>query len=192
VSVTLDRPKVPAEYRGLARVFRDAVKRVDEVMDKALATIARPLAARLRRHHRLRHELVAVAVKTYRMTVPAAFRFCEIEVRPDRDAFEIPEHRATATWINSTTWNSDATEPSLAIPHCSLAMRPSRGMARSTLTQVWMPRGNRQHARSRPLVRAGTGWRDHDRPLADLAVALPLRGLRMRRRAAEQREHSIV
>jgi hypothetical protein len=41
VPATADKPRVPAEYRGLARVFRDEVKRIDKVMDRALAAIAR-------------------------------------------------------------------------------------------------------------------------------------------------------
>jgi hypothetical protein len=164
VLATVEKPKVAAEYRGLARLFRDEIKAVDVRMDKALAVVAKPLVARLRRHHRLRHELIAVAVKTYRMTIPAEFRFGEIEVRPDRDAFEIAELRATATWINSRDWDSDATEAGVAIARCSMAMRPKVG-----LVHVWMPVAIVSlHAVARWFERSGS--RDHGCLLADLAA----------------------
>jgi hypothetical protein len=103
-------------------------------------------------------------VKTYRMTVPSAFRFGEIVVAPDRDAFLIAETRATATWINSRDWDSDATEAGVAIARCSMAMRPRVG-----LVHVWMPRAIvSMHAIARWFERSGS--RDHDRLLADLAV----------------------
>jgi hypothetical protein len=165
VSATLERPKVPAEFRGLARLFRDEVKRVDVRMNEALAAIARPLVARLRRHPRLRHELIAAAVKIYHATTPAEFRLGEIEVNPDRDAFLIAETRATATWINIAAWNNDdATEPGVAVARFALAMRPGRGMV-----QAWIPRGIVSlHALARRLERGAD--RSHDALLADLAV----------------------
>jgi hypothetical protein len=161
---TIERRKVPAEFRGAARVFRDEVKRIDKEMDRALATIAKPLVVRLRRHPRLRHELIAVAVHQYRRTVPVEFRFGEVEVTPDRDAFEIAEIRATATWINSVEWDSDAIEAGIAVARCTLTMRPTVG-----LVHIWMPRAVvSMHAIARWFERSGS--RDHDRILADLAV----------------------
>jgi hypothetical protein len=41
VSAIIDRPKVPAEYGGLALLFRDEVQRIDREMDRALAAVAR-------------------------------------------------------------------------------------------------------------------------------------------------------
>jgi hypothetical protein len=161
---TADKPRVPAEYRGLTRLFREEVRAVDEAFDRALATIAAPLIARLRRHHRLRHELVAAAVHRYRRTAPAAFRLGEVSVMPDRDAFEIAEVRLTATWINSTTWDSDAHEPGVAVARASLAMRPGRGMV-----QEWMPIAIcSAHGIGRWFER--TGLRDHGMLVRDLAV----------------------
>jgi hypothetical protein len=168
VSVTLDRPKVPAEFRGAARLFRNEVKRVDEVMDPALAAIAKPLVARLRRHPRLRRELVAAAVHQYRRTIPAAFRFGEIEVTPDRDKFAIRETRLTATWINAVSWHPDAVEAGIAIASCKLTMRPKVG-----LVHIWKPRAIISlHAIARWFERSGS--RDHERLLADLAVLTAL------------------
>ena len=40
MSATLEKPRVPAEYRGLGRLFRDEVQRIDRQMDRALATVA--------------------------------------------------------------------------------------------------------------------------------------------------------
>jgi hypothetical protein len=145
---TADKPRVPAEYRGCARLFRDEVKRIDEQMDVALATISAPLIARLRRRHRLRHELIAGAVKIYRKVVPPAFRFGEIEVHPNRDHFAISECRLTASWINSTTWDSDAHEPGVAVARASLAMRPG---------QPGQGRTKNRRSVSAPCDRSGLG-----------------------------------
>jgi hypothetical protein len=40
VSAALEKPRVPAEYRGLGWLFRDEVQRIDRQMDRALATVA--------------------------------------------------------------------------------------------------------------------------------------------------------
>jgi hypothetical protein len=165
VLASLDQSKVPAEYRGLARLFRDEVKAVDVRLDRTLVTIAAPLNARLRRHPRLRHEQIAIAVKLYGRDVPAAFRLGEVEVHPDRDAFEITETRLTATWMNATAWrDDDATEQGIAVARFALAMRPRRGMA-----QVWTPVALiSAHAIGRWFSR--TGLRDHAALVRDLAV----------------------
>jgi hypothetical protein len=51
--------RVPAEFTGQARVFRDQVRAVDLAMYAALAMITEPLRARLGRHPKLRNEMVA-------------------------------------------------------------------------------------------------------------------------------------
>jgi hypothetical protein len=163
VSETLTKPKVPAEYRGLARLFHDEVKRVDVRLDRAVAAIAAPLRARLRRHPRLRDEQVAIATKLYARDVPAAFRLGEIEVTPDRDAFEIAELRVTATWINATAWDSDAHEPGVAIARYAMALDHGR------LAMRWTPRAIvSMHAIGRWHERSGL--RDHAMLLRDLSV----------------------
>jgi hypothetical protein len=164
VSATLDRPKVPAEYRGLARQFRNEVRAEDEVFDRALGRVAAPLIARLRRHPRLRHELIAAATKTYTNAIPRTFRLREVEVEPDRDDFAIGEVRLTATQIHSTAWTNDDNEPGVGIAHIALAMRPRKGLVR-----VWTPVAIVSlHALSRWHER--TGWRDHGALVRDLAV----------------------
>jgi hypothetical protein len=122
----LDRPRVGAEYRGLARRFRNEVRAEDEVFDRALGRVAAPLVARLRRHPRLRHELTA-ATKTYTNAIPRTFRLREVEVTPDRDDFAVGEVRLTATWINSREWADDAVEPGVAVACIGLGMRPQGG-----------------------------------------------------------------
>jgi hypothetical protein len=65
---------VPAEFLGLARVFREAVKQVDRRLDALIDTIAQPLHARLARHPALRPEQPMAVVRAWGQTVPAALR----------------------------------------------------------------------------------------------------------------------
>ena len=163
MSATLERPKVPAEYRGLARVFRDKVFAVDAKMNRALPPIIRPLLTRVRRHPRLRDEQIATAMKLYRRDVPAAFRIGTIEVHPDRARFSIAETRLTASWMNNTEWDSNAEEPGIAVARCVIELRDGR------LSGVWIPYALvSAHALGRWFER--TGWRDHAALVHDLAV----------------------
>jgi hypothetical protein len=115
LATALDQTKVPAEFRGIARLFRNEVRAADVRMDAALAAIAAPLHARLRRHPRLREEQVAAAVKVYARDVPVAFRISSgIEACRDRARFAIAEVRLTATWMNARAWaDDDATDANM-------------------------------------------------------------------------------
>jgi hypothetical protein len=101
--LTLEAPRVGAEFRGLARRFRNEVQAEDVRLEKALPAVTAPLVARLRRHPRLRHELVVAAVHLHRKLVPATFRLGEIMAIPSRDEFAIIETRLTATWMRDRT-----------------------------------------------------------------------------------------
>jgi hypothetical protein len=134
MSATLDRTRVPPEYTGRARVFRDRVREADEVMDRVLASIAAPLNARLKRHPRLRHELIAAAVKLYYGLVPAVYRLGTVEVTPSRDDFAVREVRVTATWMHSPMWaGADPIEPGVALCNFAFAMRGRK------MTETWTP-----------------------------------------------------
>jgi hypothetical protein len=161
VSATLDRSKVPAEYRGMARVFRDEVRAADGRINRVIAVIMPPLHARLRRHPRLREEQIAVAAKLYTRDVPAAFRIGAIEICPDRARFSIGETRLTSTWMNSITW--DAREPGVAVARCSLALVSGR------LAAHWTPYALVSlHALARRIERGAD--RSHAALVRDLAV----------------------
>jgi hypothetical protein len=156
---------VSADYRGLARRFRDDVRATDARMDRVVATIIAPLLARLRRHPRLREEQIAIAAKLYARDVPAAFRISEtVEVCGDRAHFSISEVRFTATWMNSTEWiDTAALEPGIAVVRYALALVNGR------LEKHWTPSALvSMHGLSRWFER--TGLRDHAALMRDLAV----------------------
>jgi hypothetical protein len=157
---------VPAEFKGLARLFRAEVKAVDGAFDHAIATIAAPIRARLKRHPRLRWEQVAGATRIYHQLTPARFRLTETEVNPDRAAFSISEARIGASWMHDLAWNDDAyAEPGVAVVRFSLTLAAGR------LREGWVPSAIvSAHALGRRLERA----RDRSWPAltADLALLL--------------------
>src|SRR5262249_14934898 len=111
----LAHARLPAEYRGLGRCFRDNVRATDVRFQGALSTVTQPLCVRLARHPRLRKEQVTGAISDYRKLIPSEFRLGEITPRPDRDAFAIRECRLTATVLHSRDWvDDDPIEPGVA------------------------------------------------------------------------------
>jgi hypothetical protein len=68
VSEVLDRPgqRIGAEFRGLARRFRDEVYATDARMENGMTAVIMPLHRRLQRHVRLRKELAQSAGVIYR------------------------------------------------------------------------------------------------------------------------------
>jgi hypothetical protein len=155
---------VSAEFSGLARQFREAVRAADTEMEKALKTITAPLRLRLKRHPRLRLEQIAGAVRRYEVTVPSAFRIGVPEMTKSRSAFSIQENRLCPSWMNDLSWNDlRFKEPGIAVMKFSLTLTEGR------LRETWEPYAIVSlHALSRYFER--TGNRSHDRLLADLAV----------------------
>jgi hypothetical protein len=168
VSASLDRPppfvaRVGAEFLGRARQFRTSVRDEDVAFDNAVRTIAAPLAARLHRHPRLRHEHIAIAAKLYQASVPATFRIGEVEIVRDRKAFAISETRLTSTWMKSSAWEKEYDEPGVAICRHVLAMHVGKLPVRWTAHSIVS-----LHALARFYERSGA--RDPARLLAELAV----------------------
>ena len=81
--------KVPAEFIGLARVFRAEVKMVDAVVEEALDLICAPLQARLARHPKLRHEQVAGTGRQYDQLIPSQFRIGPVSAMRHRTKLEL-------------------------------------------------------------------------------------------------------
>jgi hypothetical protein len=164
MSVTLERPRVPAEHVGQARVFRDAVKRTDEQFERIIRAIARPLHLRLRRHPRLRHEMIAQAVRQYR-AIPPDYRLTMPEITPSRDAFAISEPRLCASRMTDADWHQPHIEPGVAVLRFVLALAGGR------LTVRWQPVALCSlHSLSRWVER--TGRRDHAALVHDLAALI--------------------
>jgi hypothetical protein len=165
----LERPtvKVPAEFVGLARLYRNSVESEDKLFDRAVATITAPLRARLRRHPLLRGEQVAQAERLYARTVPSVFRFGVPLIAPDRAAFSIIEHRLTATLLHDDHWQDaeNYNEAGVAVCRFSLALKDGR------LRERWEPVAVVSfHALGRYYERSGR--RDHAALLTALSVLL--------------------
>ena len=85
--------RVPAEFVGLARAFRNRVDAADRAIRPALRAVARPLEQRLTRHPMLRAEHLVDAEREWRRRMPAEFRLGDVAVQRSRSAFSISETR---------------------------------------------------------------------------------------------------
>jgi hypothetical protein len=142
------------------------VQAEDKQFDHAIASISKPLRTRLTRHHRLRHELIAAALRSYRSAVPSTFRLGILNVVPDRDCFEISETRLTASLMNDDAWeDDDYHEPGVALCRFALSLQKGR------LRERWTPRALVSfHALSRMIERSGL--RERGQFMRELAVLL--------------------
>jgi hypothetical protein len=156
--------RVPAEFTGQARVFRDQVRAVDLAMDAALAMITEPLRARLGRHPKLRNEMVAGTARLYSMVVPPQFRLGAVEVTRHRNEFAIVERRIAVSWLRHDEWTDpEHREPGVSVCRFILAMTDGKLLWRLH------PQANVSlHALARRIERGHE--RDHAALLRDLAV----------------------
>jgi hypothetical protein len=156
-------PRLGREFVGLTRVFRAECKRVDLEFDDAIAAIRRPLDRRLKRHPRLRHEMIAQATRLYENTMPAKFRIGAVTITPDRDEFEIRETRLTASWLRNVHWADDDNELGIAVARFTLKLDAGR------LRERWEPVAVvSAHSLARWFERSG--HRDHALLIRDLAL----------------------
>jgi hypothetical protein len=165
MSAALDiAPRLGAEFRGLARKFRDEVRAIDAEMNAMVAAIMKPLHGRLKKHPRLRHEQVQQAQRIYRLTVPATCRLGDVLIDPDRAKFSITETRLTATVLNALAWqDSEALEPGVAVADFCLKLTDGK------LRQWWEPKAICSlHSLARRIERGED--RSHAALIRDLAV----------------------
>jgi hypothetical protein len=85
-------------------MFRNEVKLIDVAMDKALAVITGPLRARLRRHPKLRPEMLPEVARLYEQSIPARFRIGRIEGSRHKTEFAIVERRICVSWLVDDAW----------------------------------------------------------------------------------------
>ena len=156
--------RVPAEFTGQARVFRDQVRAVDLAMDAALAMITEPLRARLGRHPKLRNEMVVGTARLYSMLVPPQFRLGAVEATRHRTEFAIVERRIAVSGLRHDEWTDpEHREPGVSI--CKFVLAMTNG------TLLWRlhPQANVSlHALARRIERGHE--RDHAALLRDLAA----------------------
>jgi hypothetical protein len=156
--------RVPAEFTGQARVFRDQVRAVDLAMDAALARITEPLHVRLGRHPKLRNEMVVGMARLYSMLVPPQFRLGAVEATRHRTEFAIVERRIAVSGLKHDEWTDpEHREPGVSI--CKFVLAMTNG------TLLWRlhPQANVSlHALARRIERGHE--RDHAALLRDLAA----------------------
>jgi hypothetical protein len=161
--------RVPAEFIGLARQFRTAVRAEDKAADIVLAAIKTPLRERLRRHPKLRTEQVFGTERVWRECMPDQFRLGPIIIRRERCAVGVGERRITTSWITDERWGADADrEPGVSV--CSLMMLA----VDRKVAETWAPIATvSMHALGRWFER--TGLREHDALIEALGVLVPAR-----------------
>lgn len=160
-----ERNRVGAEFAGMARRFRAAVHDADAQAEIALAAITAPLKRRLSTAPSLRHEQVMAAERSWRLTMPVAFRCGEILVHRGRE-FCIGEARVSATRIsNPIEWGDAAIEPGVSVILLAVSVRKNRlNVIRHPLASI------SAHALARRFERGAS--RDHASVLDDLCAFL--------------------
>jgi hypothetical protein len=162
-AVAASTSRVPVEFLGLARQFRNAVAVEDRAVEAALDAIAEPLRDRLRRKPALRRETPLGALRQFAETVPATFSVGRSRVAYARTEFAISEHRITSSWLHDDSWCNDARERGLSV--CSLTFAVTKGK----LIRRWTPIATVSlHALARRIER--NVERDHTALVRDLAV----------------------
>jgi hypothetical protein len=158
--------RVGAEFTGLARMFRSAVKAEDKQVDVALAMITTPLRARLRRHPRLRPEAPMGTLRTWAESMPTSFRLGHPRIAHHKTEFAIAEHRLSASWISDRSWGDDAPQER-GVSICKLTFAAQRGK----LVKTWQPLATVSlHALGRWFERSGE--RDQSALVRDLALLI--------------------
>jgi hypothetical protein len=105
MSLTLDRPRVPVEYIGLAR---DLIRRVDRQDDKVRAVLcvcSLPLIGRKRRRQTLRSENLAEAARHWRMEMPVFGRLGEQRLGLGPKHLHLEQIRLVAASKQRQEWN---------------------------------------------------------------------------------------
>jgi hypothetical protein len=162
-ALDISSARVSAEARGLARVFRDTVRRADAEFETVLSVVTKPLRERLRHHVRLREEQARAACLVWTKASPSMFRIGAVTTHPDRDALLISEQRITSTWLQCDDWDDDNKEPGVSVASFTLQLHRGRLWTR------WLPSAIiSAHALARRIERGAD--RTHAALVADLAV----------------------
>ena len=128
--------RVPSEFIGLARQFRSQVKLVDLVMDRALEVVCDPIRSRLKRHPKLRAEMLPDLSRTYMELTPTQFRIGKVQGTRHKCEFAVVERRACVSWLQDDHWDTEQREVGLAICRFTLSVHGGR------LRQRWTPLAN--------------------------------------------------
>lgn len=156
--------RVPAEFIGLARAFRNEVRAADVAMDKALDAICKPLHERLKRNPKLRAAMLPEFARRYTELIPVRFRIGEVGGTRHKTEFAVIETRLCVSWMINDRWSDpDAREQGITLCKFTLAVHRGR------LARHWAPLVNVSlHALGRRLERGHE--RSHEALTRDLVV----------------------
>ena len=113
--------RLPMEFLGEARVFRDAVCRADLRVNSAVPALAAPLRRRLTRKSTLRPDGMIDAARAWRDTVSDDFTL-DVRTRAHRrDGLCIAELRLTGARWRSTQWIGADNAPGVSLVWLILA-----------------------------------------------------------------------
>jgi hypothetical protein len=164
MSATLELPpRIGREFVGMARVFRNEVRAVDQQFNDVVQAVMAPLHGRLKRHPKLRHEQIVQAERVYRGRVPEKFRIGDIVVDRDRARFAIVEVRLTATKLHDDHWDDDGHEPGVAMADFYLRLIDGR-------LRAWCEPSAICSLHSLARWHERTGHRDHGLLVRDLSL----------------------
>lgn len=97
------RDRVPAEWLGKGRLFRQRVLAADAAYMAAIKAIVLPIKERLARKPTLREGMIWDATRTWQET-PAPFRLC-FDADTDGKHLTIIEHMLSASVAHNSTWD---------------------------------------------------------------------------------------
>lgn len=160
--------RLPAEYRGLARLFRDRVVTVDRAVGRAVDSVVAPLQARLRTHRALRADQAWAACYEWRRRVPCAYRLGEIEMERGTKRLTIRETRISAQRMIVPGWDGDE----IGVGIVTLGVDVANGVARPVIQSRAVVS---LHALGRRIERGDNG--DDAAVIADLARLVGAEGL---------------
>jgi hypothetical protein len=124
-------PRVPVEFLGLARVYRNQVQAADQACNVALRSIINPLRWRLASKPTLRPEHVIDAGRVWSKLMPSAFRIGETRMIRTRREFVIAEDRISVSWLQAA--RSGERERGVSV--CRLVVAAHKG----DLREDWRP-----------------------------------------------------
>lgn len=116
---------IPAEHRGQARVFRNAVLEADRRVNSALPKLAAPLRRRLGRKPTLRPELLIDASRAWATEVSDQFT-CDLRARADKRELTIAELRACGGRWRTERWDEAEWQPGVSLTWVALRVEDGR------------------------------------------------------------------
>ncbi len=112
---------LPAEHRGEARLFQQAVAARDAAVIAALPRLTAPLRRRLASKPTLRPELMIDATRAWQTTISDDFTL-DVRTRVRKGEFRIAELRVCATRWRSESWLEADPQPGISLVWLSLAI----------------------------------------------------------------------